>query len=71
MSRGPFFFFFFLFQFSKPLKFVKLGLPKCEFSTGKKHFTLGKKSGKNDTAPSEKYSSYTPGYLGSIFLLPC
>ena len=32
---------FFAFHFSKPLKFV-LGLPKWEFSTGKKHFTPGK-----------------------------
>ena len=47
MQRGPFFFFFFLaFLFSKPLKFV-LGVPKCEFSTGKKHLMLGK----NDFAP--------------------
>ena len=40
-----FFFFFFLFHFSKPLKFV-LGLPKWEFSTGKKTFHAWKKSGK-------------------------
>ena len=39
------FFFFFAFHFSKPLKFV-LGLPKWVVSTGKKHFTQGKKSGK-------------------------
>ena len=37
-----FFFFFFSFHFSKPLKFV-LSLPKWEFSSGKKHFTPGKK----------------------------
>ena len=54
VSKGSFFFFFFV-HFSKPLKFV-LGLLKWEFSTGKKHFTLGKKSAKM-TAPSEKYSS--------------
>ena len=36
---------FFAFYFPKPLKFV-LGLPKWKFSTGKKHFTPGKKSGK-------------------------
>ena len=35
--------FFFAFLFSKPLKFV-LGLPKWKFSTGKKHFTPGKKN---------------------------
>ena len=29
-------------------------------STRKKHFMLGKKSGKNDFAPSEKFSSYAP-----------
>ena len=36
---------FFASHFSKPLKFV-LGLPKWKFSTGKRHFTPGKKSGK-------------------------
>ena len=41
------FFFFFAFHFWKRQKFV-LGLPKWEFSTGKRHFTPGKKSGKND-----------------------
>ena len=45
MRRGTclffFFFFFFSFLLSKPQKFV-LGLPKWEFSTGKKHFTPGK-----------------------------
>ena len=35
------FFFWFVSHFSKPLKFV-LDLPKWKFSTGKKHFTLGK-----------------------------
>ena len=40
-----FFFFFFAFHFSKPQKFV-LGLQKWKVSTGKKHFTPGKKSGK-------------------------
>ena len=49
MRRGP----FFSFHFWKPLKFV-LGLPKWEFSTGKK-------SGKMTFfAPSEKHSSYVP-----------
>ena len=52
-------FFFFASNFSKALKFV-LGLPKWKFSTGKKHFTLGKKTGKNDFAPSEKFSCYAP-----------
>ena len=45
VNRGEdlFFFFFFAFQFHfwKWQKFV-LGLPKWEFSTGKKHFTPGK-----------------------------
>ena len=40
-----FFFFFFPFHFWKWRKFV-LGVPKGEFSTEKKHFTPGKKSGK-------------------------
>ena len=44
------FFFFFAFHFSKPLKFV-LGLPKWKFSTRKKHFMLGKKSGKMTLPP--------------------
>ena len=52
--------FFFFFIFSKPLKFV-LGLPNREISTRKKHFTLGKKSGKW-LCPSEKYSCYAPDY---------
>ena len=56
MRRGLVFFFF-AFHFSKPLKFV-FGLPKCEFSTGKKAFHTGKKIRKNDFAPSEKYYSY-------------
>ena len=53
---GPFF--FFAFHFWKRRKFV-LGLPKWEFSTGKKHFTPRKKS-ENDFAPSEKYACYAP-----------
>ena len=51
--------FFFAFHFWKRRKFV-LGLPKWEFSTGKKHFTPGKKIRKNDFAPSEKYACYDP-----------
>ena len=42
--------FFFAFHFSKALKFA-LGLPKWEFSTGKRHFTPEKKIRKNDFAP--------------------
>ena len=38
-----FIYLFFAFHFLKPLKFA-LGLQKREFSTGKKHFTPGKKS---------------------------
>ena len=74
MRRGPFclffsflffsflfFFFLLLFacHFSKPRKFV-LGLPKWKFSTGKKHFTPGKKSGKMTLTPSEKKFPITP-----------
>ena len=51
--RTFFFFFSFAFHFWKWQKFV-LGLPKSEFSTGKKHFTPGKKIRKNNFAPSEK-----------------
>ena len=63
MMRGPFPFFVvvvvvFCFHFSKPLKFV-LGVPNWKFSTGKKHFTLGKKSGKM-TLPPQKNFSVTP-----------
>ena len=43
-------FFFFAFHFSKSLKFV-LSLSKWEFSTEKKHFTPGKKSGKMTLPP--------------------
>ena len=52
--------FVFAFNFSKPLKFV-LGLPKWKFSTGKKHFTAGKKSGKM-TLPRQKILPVTPLY---------
>ena len=52
---GPFFFFF---HFWKRRKFV-LGLPKWEFSTGKKHFTPGKKSGKM-TLPPQKICLLRP-----------
>ena len=45
--------FFFSFYFSNPLKFV-LGLTKWKFSTGKKHFTPGKKSGKITLPPQKK-----------------
>ena len=54
---GPFFFFF-AFHFWKRKKFV-LGLPKWEFSTGKKHFTPGKKSGKM-TLPPQKNMPVMP-----------
>ena len=57
-----FFFFFFAFHFWKRRKFV-LGLPKWEFSIGKKHFTPGKKIRKNDFAPSEKYACYAPAFF--------
>ena len=52
MRRGLFFPLF------KPVKFI-LGLPKWEFSTGKKHFKPGKNQ-ENDFAPSEKYFSFAP-----------
>ena len=57
-----FFFFFFAFHFWKRQKFV-LGLPKSEFSTGKKHFTSGKKSGKI-TLPPQKNMPVTPLLTG-------
>ena len=52
------FFFFFASHFSKPLKYV-LGLLEWTFSTGKKHFTPGKKSGKM-TLPPQKNFPVTP-----------
>ena len=55
-----FFFFFFFFHFSKRRKLL-LGLPKWKFSTGKKHFTPGKKPRKMTLPPPEKISCYTPG----------
>ena len=60
IKRGEalFFFFFFAFHFWKQQKFV-LGLPKSEFSTGKKHFTSGKKSGKI-TLPPQKNMPVMP-----------
>ena len=44
----------FFFFFPKPLIFV-LGLPKWEFSTGKKYFTSGKKSWKITSPPLKKF----------------
>ena len=46
-------------HFSKPLKFV-LGLQKWKFSTGKKHSTPGKKSGKMTLPPQKKNFPVTP-----------
>ena len=57
-KSGEDLFFFPPFHFSKWLKFV-LGQPKWEFSTGKKYFTLGKKSGKI-TLPPQKNILVTP-----------
>ena len=52
IKRGEdLFFFFFAFHFSQR-KFV-LGLPKWEFSTGKKHFMPGKKSRKMPLPPQK------------------
>ena len=60
--------FIFSFHLSKPLKFI-LGLPKWEFSTRKKHFTLEKQFWKNDFAPSKKYSSYAPRKYHQVYSL--
>ena len=59
--------FFFAFHFWKQWKFV-LGLPKWEFSTRKKHFILGKKSGKI-TLPPQKNMPVTPLIKGWIMCL--
>ena len=53
-----FFFFFLLFSFENDGNLF-LGLPKWKFSTGKKHFTPGKKSGKM-TLPPQKSMPVTP-----------
>ena len=58
-------FFFFAFHFSKRRKFV-LGVPKWKFSTGKKHFTPGKKSGKM-TLPLQKNFPVTPLGANTLF----
>ena len=67
------FFFFLLFTFKKSLKFV-LGLPKWEFSTGKKHFTLAKNLEKW-LCPFWKISSYAPVHtrvlITSSIVYPC
>ena len=62
--RGLFFVCLFAFHFWKRWKFI-LGLPKWEFSTGKKHFTPGKKSGKM-TLPPQKNMPVTPLLLGQL-----
>ena len=70
-ERSFFFFFFFSFfasHFSKPLKFV-LSLPKWKFSTGKKHFTPGKNSGKMTLPPQKKFP-VTPLMIMCVSLLP-
>ena len=46
------------------MKFV-FGVPKWTFSTGKKHFTPGKKSGKM-TLPPQKIFPVTPLLKGLI-----
>ena len=53
------------FSLLKLLKFV-LGLPKWEFSTGKKHFRPGKNIRENAFAPSEKHFSYAPIHARSV-----
>ena len=56
-----FFFFSLLFTFENDGNlFWVLGVPKWEFSTGKKEFHAGKKIWKNDFAPSEIYVCYAP-----------
>ena len=62
------FIYFLLFTFENDGN-LSLGLPKWEFSTGKKHFTPGKESGKNDFAPSEKYTCYAHAYIHTRILL--
>ena len=58
-----FFFFFLLFTFENDRNLCfGSDLPKWEFSTGKKHFRTGKKSGKM-TLPPQKNMPVTP--LGS------
>ena len=68
-EERTFFFFFFAFHFSKRLKFV-LGLPKWKFSTGKRHVTLGKKSGKM-ILPPQKNFPVTPLFTTSYHQLLC
>ena len=70
IKRGEdlFFFFFFFFHFWKRRKLV-LGLPKWKFSTGKKHFTPGKKNLEKLLCPSEKYNCYAPGFAMDMNLL--
>ena len=53
--------FFFACHFLKPLKFV-LGLSKWKFSTGKN-------IRKNDFAPSEKFSCYTPVHTYALTVI--
>ena len=55
--------FYFIFHFSKQLKFV-LGLPKWEFSTGEKSILRREKNKEKLVCPSEKYSSYAPVKTG-------
>ena len=54
-----FFFFFFCFSLFKTTK-ICFGSTKMEIFYQEKAFHAGKKIGKNDFAPSEKFSCYTP-----------
>ena len=65
---GKDFFFFFACHFSKLLKFV-LGLPKWKFSTEKKFFMPGKKSGKMTLAPQKDFPVTPPvPYLCTVHI---
>ena len=68
-GERTFYFYFFAFHFSKPLKFV-LGVPKWEFSNGKKDSRREKKSGKMTLMPPLKNIPLTPLMRGEVLIEP-
>ena len=75
-AEDPYFFYFFIFfifficfslKFSKPLKCV--GLPNWKSSTGKKHFTPGKKSGKIYLPPQKIFLLRRPWHVYTVAVL--
>ena len=66
MKIGEDFFFFFCFSLLKTTE-ICFGSTKMGIFYREKAFHAGKKSRKNDFAPSEKYACYAPAEILSLF----